>query len=159
MSEHLDRNDLPAPPWAERLVRFLDDGLRVPGTRFRVGFDGLIGLLFPGAGDAVTAVSALSLFWLALQRGVPRPVLFRMAINVGLDALIGAIPVLGDLFDFGFKSNRKNLRLIERAVGQPERPRQLADYLVITLFALVILSVIALPILLAFVLYNVLTRS
>lgn len=145
MSEHLNRNDQGTPAWAERLVRFLDDGLRVPGTSFRVGFDGLIGLLFPGAGDAVTAVSALSLFWLALQRGVPRAVLLRMAINVGLDALVGAIPVLGDLFDFGFKSNRKNLRLIERAANQPARPRHLADYLVIALFALVILSVIALP--------------
>jgi hypothetical protein len=136
------------PPWAEQLVRFLDDGLVVPGTRYRVGFDGLLGLLVPGAGDAMTAAGALSLFWLALQRGVPRVVLARMAINIALDATVGAIPILGDLFDFVFKANRRNLHLIERATREPSRRRTAGDYVVVALFGLLILSAVSLPFLL-----------
>jgi hypothetical protein len=140
----------PSPLWAERLVRFLDDGFQVPGTRFRIGCDGVIGLVAPLAGDMVAAAAALSLFSVALQRGAPRAVLARMAINVALDALIGAIPLLGDAFDFGFKSNRRNLRLLQRVQEQP-RARALADYLVIGLFLLAVLALIVLP--LVFVMY------
>lgn len=135
---------VPTPRWIEPLVRFLDDGIRVPGTDLRFGFDALIGLLVPVAGDALTAATALSLFWVAIQRGAPRTVLTRMAINVALDAAVGAIPVLGDAFDFGFKSNRRNLRLLERVAAEPRR-RGLSDYLVIGLFLLAVLAVVALP--------------
>ena len=136
-----------APPWAERIVRFLDDGLVVPGTRYRIGYDGVIGLLIPGAGDALTAAGALSLFWLAVQRGVPRVVLARMAVNVAIDAFVGAIPLLGDLFDFAWKANRKNLQLIERAErGKPARTA--GDYVAVAVFGLLIVSAILLPFLL-----------
>jgi hypothetical protein len=128
-------------------VRFLDDGFVVPGTTYRVGFDGIVGLLLPGAGDALTAAGALSLFWVAVQRGVPRVVLARMALNVAIDALVGSIPIVGDLFDFVWKANRKNLRLIER-VQQTERVRTTSDYLVVGLFGLLILSALSLPFLL-----------
>ena len=137
----------PSPAWAESLVRFMDDGLVIPGTRMRIGFDGLIGLILPGAGDALTAASSVSLFWLAVQRGVPRVVLTRMAINVAIDAFVGAVPVLGDLFDFGWKANRKNLQLIERATSQP-RARSASDYAIIALFGLLVLAAVSLPILL-----------
>lgn len=137
-------SSLDAPRWAERLVRFLDDGIVVPGTSYRIGFDGIIGLLFPAAGDALTAAGALSLFWLAVQRGVPRVVLARMAMNVAIDALVGAVPIVGDLFDFGFKANRRNLKLIER-MEAGERVRRPADYLVVALFGLLILAAVMLP--------------
>lgn len=101
-----------APRWAEWVVRFLDDGLVVPGTSIRFGADALLGALLPGVGDGVSAVGSLSLFLVALRRGVPPAVLGRMVLNVGLDALVGVVPVLGDLFDVGFKSNRRNLELI-----------------------------------------------
>jgi hypothetical protein len=142
-----ERDLRPTPAWAEWLVRFLDDGLTIPGTKLRVGFDGLLGLI-PGVGDTVSAASALSLFWLALRRGVPSSVLARMAANVALDTLFGSVPVLGDLFDFAFKANRRNLRLIEGGASQAVRERHLADYLVIVVFALIILSLITLPFLL-----------
>lgn len=103
------------PAWAERLVRLLDDGFRIPGTELRIGLDPILGLLLPGVGDAAGAVGTFSLFLLALRRGVPNVVLLRMAMNVALDALVGALPVLGDLFDFGFKANRRNLALIEQS--------------------------------------------
>ena len=139
----------PRPPrWAEQLVRFLDDGIAIPGTGYRIGFDGIIGLLLPGAGDALTAAGALSLFWLAVQRGVPRVVLARMALNVAIDALVGAVPIVGDLFDFGWKANRRNLRLIERTTFAPEQKTP-GDYFAVGLFALLIVSAIALPFLIA----------
>ena len=145
-SEHESRTD--APHWAEQLVRFLDDGIGVPGTKLRIGFDGLLGMLFPVLGDATTAAGAMSLFWLAFQRGVPRVTLVRMALNVGIDALVGAIPIVGDLFDFGWKANRRNLRLLERSAQQPRRVNTTLDYLALGLFALFVIAAVAVPFLL-----------
>lgn len=143
--------ELQTPSWAERLVRLLDDGLTVPGTKFRVGLDGIAGLIVPGAGDALGAAGALSIFWLALQRGAPRVVLLRMAINVAIDALVGAVPLLGDLFDFVWKANRRNLRLLERTAVAP-RQRTLGDYAVVALFFVLLLCAIGLPFVVAGVL-------
>jgi hypothetical protein len=145
------RPDVPrltAPHWAERLVRFLDDGIVVPGTSQRIGFDGLLGMLVPGLGDATTAAGALSLFYLAVQRGVPRVVLARMALNVAIDALFGAVPIVGDVFDFVFKANRRNLHLIERATRQPKRAATAVDYLLLGLFVLFVAAALTIPFLL-----------
>lgn len=141
------------PPWAERWVRLLDDGFRIPGTRFRIGLDGIIGLFLPAAGDALSAVSSLALFLLAYQKRVPHGVLVRMLVNVALDALIGAIPVLGDLFDFAWKANRKNLELIERAGREEPLTQQrsrLSDRLFVALILLVLLGLVLLPFALSF---------
>ena len=126
-------------------MRFLDDGIVVPGTGYRIGIDGLLGMLVPVLGDATTAAGALSLFWLAVQRGVPRSVLVRMAFNVGIDALVGSVPILGDLFDFAWKANRKNLRLIERAISQPQHKPRVGDYLLFGSFVLFVAFAVALP--------------
>jgi hypothetical protein len=135
--------------WSELLVRFLDDGLRVPGTNYRFGFDALLGLL-PGVGDASTAIGSLSLFWLALKRDVPRAVLVRMATNVAIDTLVGAVPVLGDVFDLFWKSNRRNLNLIREASGErPMRRSRVGDYLAIAGIALLIGCAFAVPIVVA----------
>lgn len=144
------------PDWAEHLVRFLDDGLKVPGTNYRFGFDALLGLV-PGVGDASTAIGSLTLFWLAIKRDVPRPVLIRMAINVALDSLVGAVPVLGDVFDLFWKSNRRNLNLIRAASGEgPARRSRVGDYLTIAGIALLIGCAFALPILvIAFVIESI----
>lgn len=104
------------------LAWWLDDWFRVPWTRWRFGLDGLIGLV-PGAGDAVTAALAGYIVVEAWRLGVPRRLLARMALNVGIDLAVGAVPVAGDLFDFGWKSNRRNLALLtchlERERGHP----------------------------------------
>jgi len=143
-----DGTRLLAPHWAERLVRFLDDGIVVPGTAYRIGFDGLVGMLIPGLGDATTAAGSLSLFYLAVQRGVPRVVLARMALNVGIDAVFGSVPILGDLFDFVFKANRRNLQLIERATLRPKRASTVMDYALLGLFVLFVAAAVTLPFLL-----------
>jgi hypothetical protein len=104
------------PEWAERLVRFLDDGFTVPGTRFRVGFDAILGLV-PPIGDIVTTASSVALLWVAWERRLPYSVMSRMVVNLAIDALVGAIPILGDIFDLVFKANRRNLDLIEAHSG------------------------------------------
>jgi hypothetical protein len=137
--------DEPTPGWAEALVRFLDDGLRIPGTQLRVGADALLGLLLPVAGDAAGLLATLSLFGLAVKRRVPRAVLVRMALNVAIDALVGSVPILGDGFDLVWKANRKNLQLIEQNAGRAAAPSWRDRLFVAGVLALVA-CVLALPI-------------
>lgn len=96
-----------------RLAHLLDDRFALPGTRWRFGFDGLLGLV-PGIGDAATTILAAYIILEARRLGVPVTTLGRMAANVGVDLAFGAIPVVGDLFDFGWKANRRNLDLLHR---------------------------------------------
>jgi hypothetical protein len=100
------------------LASLLDSRLTIPGTRFGVGLDPILGLV-PGLGDAATmAMSG----WVVLQAariGVPKSTLLLMLLNVGVDALVGTVPVLGDLFDFVWRSNRRNMRLLERHLHEP----------------------------------------
>ena len=141
----------PAAGWPEQLVRWLDDGFTIPGTSFRIGLDGILGLLLPTAGDAMTTVASLALLGLAIKRRVPKVVLARIAVNIALDALIGAVPVIGDIFDFAYRSNRKNLQLIEASsqrAGVPARP-QWSDALVVGSAVLLVLVALALPFVIA----------
>lgn len=97
---------------------WLDDRFRLPGTNIRIGLDGIAGLV-PGVGDtATTAVSA----WIILEAwrlGMPRRDLVAMAGAVGADWLIGLVPLVGDVFDIGFKANRRNIHRIFRHFNQP----------------------------------------
>jgi hypothetical protein len=120
------------PDWVELTVHWLDDRVRVPGTRITFGLDAIIGFLLPGIGDAVTTVAAVLPLWLAIKSGVPRVVVFRMLLNVVLDAALGAVPVLGDVFDVAFKANRKNLTLLRGHLREGLRPAP-GDYGVLVL--------------------------
>ncbi|NVN29947.1 DUF4112 domain-containing protein [Endobacter medicaginis] len=95
-----------------RLAWLLDSAVGIPNTKFRFGLSGLIGLT-PVAGDA--AISALSLYivYEGYRIGLPRAVLMRMLANVGIEATVGAVPVIGDVFDVAFKANMRNLSMIE----------------------------------------------
>lgn len=94
--------------------RLLDSSIRLPGG-FRIGWDGIIGLV-PVVGDAVGVGLSGWLVWRAVELGLPRSTIARMVFNVLLEGLIGTIPVLGDAFDFVFKANNRNVRLIEKAL-------------------------------------------
>src|SRR5690242_16812485 len=94
------------------LARLLDDAIPLPGG-FRIGLDPIIGLI-PGLGDAAGAIIAMFIVVEAASIGVPRSVVLRMGGNVLIDGLIGSIPILGDLFDFAFKANTRNIDLLER---------------------------------------------
>ena len=100
------------------LTRWMDEAIRVPGTPFRIGLDGLLGMI-PGVGDLAGGLVSSSFIVAAARLGAPPAVLARMGLNIGLDALVGAVPFLGDLFDFGWKANRRNLDLLERHVADP----------------------------------------
>jgi hypothetical protein len=104
------------------LARFLDTAIPVPGTNFRFGFDAVVGLI-PFLGDAIGALFSIYIIHQAARLGAPKSTLTRMIANVGLDTLVGEIPILGDLFDAGFKSNIRNLALLEDHVKQPVRAR------------------------------------
>lgn len=128
--------------WAEQLVALLDDRFRIPGTDVRFGLDPVIGILFPGIGDAVTGVGSIGLMALALRRGVPRVVLFRMILNIVVDLLAGAVPIVGDIFDLAYKSNRRNLELIRQHETPGSKPTGW-DYAIATLgVSLAVLSII-----------------
>lgn len=101
-----------------RLARWLDSGIRVPGTQFRIGLDPILGLV-PGVGDAAGAIMACAILVEAVRRGVPRYLLIGMATNIAIDATIGAIPVAGDVFDMAWKANERNFSLLERHIAEP----------------------------------------
>jgi Domain of unknown function (DUF4112) len=97
----------------EAMEALLEGLFVIPGTNRRVGIDSLVGLI-PVVGDLATAAMGAWIVWEARNLGMPKWQLARMAANVGFDTLVGAIPFAGDLFDFLFKSNTKNLRIIRR---------------------------------------------
>lgn len=95
------------------LAKVLDSAIPIPGTSWKVGFDPLVGLI-PGIGDLIGAVLSGYIILQAARAEVPTLMLARMLANVGFDTLLGAIPALGDVFDAAWKSNTKNVALLER---------------------------------------------
>lgn len=102
----------------EFIARLLDDRFRIPGTSIRFGLDGLLGLV-PGVGDGATALVSLYVVYRAWSLGASGGVLGRMLLNILLDSTVGSVPVLGDVFDVAFKSNRRNLELLRRHLDTP----------------------------------------
>jgi len=103
-----------------RFAELLDSGIRVPGTQLRFGLDPLIGLI-PGVGDAAGAVLAGWILVEAVRLGASRATLVRIAGNIALDAGVGAVPLIGDIFDFAWKANVRNVTLLERHLRDPAR--------------------------------------
>jgi uncharacterized protein DUF4112 len=116
------------------LATVLDDAIRIPGTSFRIGIDPIVGLV-PGLGDLLGGIASLYIILEAARAGAPTSVLLRMGANVGIDTIIGSIPVLGDLFDFGWKSNTRNARLLARHLEQPIATRRASTALVVGVLA------------------------
>jgi Domain of unknown function (DUF4112) len=121
--------------------RLLDDQFRLPGTSIRFGWDPLIGLV-PWAGDLVTAAMACAIIVHAHRSGVPRLVQLRMLLNVAIDLVTGMVPVLGDLVDFAWKSNARNMALLERQAARPLPATTTGDWAFVTV-VLVIVAVLA----------------
>jgi Domain of unknown function (DUF4112) len=101
-----------------RLGNLLDNSIPVPGTGFRFGWDTVIGLV-PGVGDLLSGALSLYIVAEAARLGVPRSLLLRMGYNVAVDAVVGSVPLLGDLFDAGYKANLRNLALVQQHVDRP----------------------------------------
>lgn len=101
----------------------LDDGIPVPGTRYRIGIDPIVGVL-PGAGDAVAAAVSLYIVLESARLGVSYTTLVRMLGNVAVDTAGGSVPVLGPLFDAGWKANKRNVLLALRDLAAPSGGRE-----------------------------------
>ncbi len=104
------------PRWMkdlEGLAKLMDAQFKVPLTNMRFGLDGIIGLI-PGAGDLSTFAVSGYMLWIMARNGASGYVMARMVLNVLIDALFGSIPFIGDIFDFGFKANTRNVRLLQQ---------------------------------------------
>ncbi|ALW86369.1 hypothetical protein AUC43_15515 [Hymenobacter sedentarius] len=97
--------------WVERIAHLMDSQFRLPGTRFRFGLDPLLGLV-PILGDLSSTAVSVALLLTMLRHGASGAVVVRMALNILLDTVVGAVPVLGNLFDFAYKSNERNVALL-----------------------------------------------
>lgn len=104
-----------------RLSRLMDTAIGIPGTKFRIGLDPIMGLI-PGAGDVVSTAFSAYIIYLATRFGLPKEDLGKMIFNIGLEAVVGAVPLIGDLFDAYYKSNIRNLAILEQHLQatQPE---------------------------------------
>lgn len=96
-----------------KLSRLMDTAIRIPGTRFRIGLDPIMGLI-PGAGDLVSTAFSAYIIYLATRFGIPGKDLRKMLFNIGLEAAVGTVPLVGDMFDAYYKSNIRNLAILEQ---------------------------------------------
>lgn len=96
-----------------RVSRLLDNAITIPGTKISFGLDPILGLL-PGGGDTITGGIAAYIVVEAARMGIPRDVLWKMVRNILIDSFAGTVPVVGDLFDVGWKANVKNIELLEK---------------------------------------------
>jgi len=126
---------------ARGLARLLDDLIRIPGTNIGIGLDPIIGLI-PGVGDVIGGLMSSYILMVAAREGVPTSVLARMLGNIAVDSLVGVIPVLGDLFDFGMKANRRNVELLDRYLAAPSRTRAASRGMVTLIILAAILLVV-----------------
>lgn len=126
---------------ARVLARALDSAVGIPGTKFRIGLDPIIGLV-PGLGDLAGAAMSGYIVLVGMQLGASRTVVMRMLANVAIDTAVGAVPLLGDLFDAGWKANNRNVALIERHVAAPGATRA-SSRVMIGLVVLVLLLLAA----------------
>ena len=125
--------------WVERIARLLDSQFRLPGTTFRFGLDPVLGLL-PVVGDlSTTAVSVLLLLTM-LRHGASGAVVLRMALNILIDTLVGGIPILGNVFDFAYKSNERNVALLRRHYAEGQHPGSGRGLVVLVLLAFGVVS-------------------
>jgi hypothetical protein len=133
--------------WLRRWARLFDSAFRIPGTNITFGLDPLIGLV-PGIGDLTSPLFSLLIIWHAGKLRVPKVVLIRMAINALIDAVGGALPIVGDAFDFAWKANEWNMALLERHQTPGQRASS-ADWVFVSLCAVLVIAAALIPLLVA----------
>jgi hypothetical protein len=115
-------DDLPKQPprrlaEARTVARVLDRSFRIPGTKLRFGLDPILGLL-PVGGDVLAALGSGYILYVAWRNGAPGTLLGKMLVNVLVDTVVGAVPVVGDLFDAGWQANARNVEMLESWLGE-----------------------------------------
>jgi hypothetical protein len=112
MNRDLNRDNIKRNNWVDQLAYLLDEKFRFPGTNFRFGLDPILNLI-PVAGDVTGFLISAGLLLTLAKRGASQKVVILMTINIVLDFIIGGIPILGQIFDFFFKANKRNIRLLK----------------------------------------------
>ena len=125
------------------IARLLDELITLPNSKFKIGLDPIIGFFFPFVGDAVSATLGTTILIEGARRRVPKGILIRMAINIGLNATLGSLPLVGDLFSLWFKSNAQNNALLERHSGNLDQPKVRPNLWLLLGFLLTIFGAIA----------------
>ena len=128
------------------LSHLLDDWFRIPGTAIRFGLDGIVGFI-PGIGDIIGGIASCVILFAAWARGVSYVTLARMFVNWGIEVLLGAVPVLGNLFDIGWKANRRNYKLLTSSLADPRGERR-RSWLFFAGLCLLLVAMLVLPMLL-----------
>ena len=128
------------------LSRVLDTWFRIPGTNIRFGLDGIIGFV-PGVGDFLAGAASCIIVLAAFVRGVPLVTVARMVVNLVIEVGIGMVPVLGNLFDIGWRANRRNYHLLEQSLAGARRDTW-KDWVFMGLLALGLIVLAMLPFLL-----------
>ena len=105
------------------LSHLLDDFIRIPGTPIRFGLDGIVGFI-PGIGDILGGLASTIIIVAAWSRGIPKVTLARMVANVAIETVVGSVPVVGNLFDIGWRANRRNYALLTGAIDSPAQSGQ-----------------------------------
>ncbi|MEH1906965.1 DUF4112 domain-containing protein [Nostoc sp.] len=142
-----------------QLSRLLDNVITIPGTKIGFGLDPIIGLI-PIGGDFLGVMFSSYIILEAARLGVSRATLGKMVLNVIIDGLVGAVPVLGDLFDFAWTANSYNIKLLEEYLKFPGQQRSADRWFIFAVLAgllLISIVLVALPVILIRILWNALT--
>ena len=131
-----------ADPASEYLAWLMDSSIQIGPVS--IGLDGLIGLI-PGVGDVATSIMSGLIILRAVHHGVHRAAILRMLMNVGFDTLAGSIPLAGDVFDFAYKSNTRNLQIYREAMRGERNPRK--DWAFVAMVVIILIAMALLPIL------------
>ncbi len=148
--------DDPALKALRKWATLLDAAFQVPGTKFRFGLDAIIGLI-PGAGDIGTGFFSVMILLHAVRLKVPKVVIGRMVLNAALDMLAGTVPLVGDLFDAGYKANLRNMALLERHAHRGVKPDR-SDYIFVSIALGVLLLIALIPIVVLTVVIGLLSQ-
>ncbi|RUT10230.1 hypothetical protein DSM106972_007250 [Dulcicalothrix desertica PCC 7102] len=132
-----------------KLSDLWDRSLSVPGTKFKVGLESLVGLL-PVGGDFIGILMSVYIVFQAIQFKLPKTVLAKMIFNIVIDGAVGSIPILGDIFDTTWKANTKNVNLLEAHLREPIKSRQKDKWFINIVLAVLVLILIGIIALFAF---------
>ncbi|MEZ2232367.1 DUF4112 domain-containing protein [Microcoleus sp.] len=125
-----------------RISNLLDNAIPIPGTKYRIGLDPILGLI-PGGGDLISSIFAGYIVFKSAQMGVPQETLVKMAANIVFDTVAGTVPVAGDLLDVAWKANVKNIELLDAHLGSPEPAGKKADWLFVAALLLGLALIVA----------------
>jgi hypothetical protein len=127
---------------ARLLADLLDQRFTIPGTSIRIGLDPIIGLI-PGVGDLLANLTGSFVLIIGAQLGIPKITLARMGINVAINTLLGAIPIFGDIASIWYRSNVRNVELLERYLDRPPKRAETADWMFVIALIVGLLLIMA----------------